>query len=150
VLVALSLVDGEGAPAATALWSCELRLDVWDDLVHVRLRDGARLRRDSFALIDDALRACGAVEDALLTDQYALVGRGPWRLVARVALDPVSPELLERTREFMSNPRGASGGQPRALFGAVARLFRADAEVANETFVFRSGPLARPVEVRRP
>jgi hypothetical protein len=149
VLVALSLVDDQGQPVAGALRSCELRLDVWDDRVHVRIRDGARRRGGAFALVDDALRACGVVEDLSVAELFALARPGPYRLSVRVALDPVSPELLERTREFMSNPRGVPGGQPRALFSAVARLFRSETDVGGESFLFRTGPLPRPTEARR-
>jgi hypothetical protein len=150
VLLELALLDAAGAVIASAERGCELRLDVWDDVVHVRVREGAELQTLKFPLIDDALKTCGSVEGAPLGDLALLVRPGDYRLEVRVALNPISPELLERTREFMSNPRGARGGRTRALFGAVARLFRAEAERGGEAFVFRSASLARPTqELRR-
>ncbi len=150
VLLQLALLDPAGRVIASTERGCELRLDVWDDVVHVKVREETQLRALSFLLIDDALTACGSVEGVALGDLALLVRPRGYQLEVRVALNPVSPELLERTREFMSNPRGASGGRTRALFGAVARLFRAEAELGGETFVFRSASLDRPtMEIRR-
>jgi hypothetical protein len=52
----------------------------------------------------------------------AAVGTGRWVVQARVEVNPVSRELLERTREFIANPpSGVRGGTPsRSVLGAMA------------------------------
>lgn len=144
VLIEVVLQDASGNDLSVRVRSCQLRLDVWDDLYYVGVRDGSRQRRGTFASVDEALAACGAVSDFQLVDLELLGSGTSYRVLVNVALNPVSPELLERTREFMSNPRGSAGGRPRAFFGAVARLFRSDAAAGGETFAFKSGLVKRP------
>lgn len=140
-----SLLLGPGPDEAllARVRSCEMRLDVWDELIYVRIRDATRVRRRTFRLIDDALRACGRVDTAL-GEAAVLTADTGYRVQATVSLNPVSDELLERSREFTSNPRGTTGGRPRAFFGAVARLFRSKSDITGTTFVFRSRALGRP------
>ncbi|MCK6547802.1 hypothetical protein L6R52_18260 [Myxococcota bacterium] len=146
VLVEMELVDAAGASVATTVRACQLRLDVWDDVLFVAVTDADRTRRNKFVLTDEALRACGRVEATPIAERSLLAKRSGYRLVVRVALNPVSTEVLDRTREFMANPRGASGAgaRPRAFFGAVAKLFRSDSAASGERFTFRSQPLERP------
>lgn len=143
VLIETLLLGPDGEPVLGRVRSCEMRLDVWDELVYVRIRDAVRVRRRTYRLIDDALRACGRVDTAL-GEAAVMTARTGYRVRATVSLNPVSEELLERSREFTSNPRGTTGGRPRAFFGAVARLFRSESDIRGTTFVFRSKPLDRP------
>lgn len=140
VLIETLLLGPDGAPMAARVRSCDLRLDVWDELIYVRIRDTTKVRRRTFRLIDDALRACGLVETAV-GDVAMVRASAGYRVQATVSLNPVSEELLERTREFTSNPRGGADGRPRAFFGAVARLFRSESDIRGTTFVFRSRAL---------
>ena len=143
VLIETLVLGPDDGPLMAQVRTCELRLDVWDDLVYARILDSARVTRRTYQLIDDALRACGVVDIAVGEASALEYGRG-YRVQATVSLNPVSEELLERTREFTSNPRGTTGGRPRAFFGAVARLFRSEADARGTTFVFLSKPMARP------
>lgn len=143
VLIETLLLGPDGRPMLAQVRTCELRLDVWDDLIYARILDANRVSRRTYQLIDDALRACGVVE-TVMGEADALEYRRGYKVQVTVSLNPVSEELLERTREFTSNPRGTTGGRPRAFFGAVARLFRSEEDVRGTTFVFLSGPIARP------
>ena len=142
-VLAIELLDPSGEALAVRRRQCELRLDVWDDRVYARIQDAQRLRRRVYALVDDALRACGLVDIPILPLERLTQADG-YRLMVRVALNPVSPELLERSRQFTSNPRGTASGRPQAFFGAVARLFRSESDAGGTVFVFQSGGLARP------
>src|SRR5262245_25890145 len=144
VLIEMQLVDGGGSSVATTVRACQLRLDVWEDKLFVGVTDETKAKRKTFVIIDEALKSCGVVEALPIADLPLLTDSGGYRLHVRVALNPVSPEVLDRTREFMANPRGTSGGRPRAFFGAVAKLFRSDSAAAGERFAFQSGRLARP------
>lgn len=146
-VIETALLKPGGEAILVRVRSCELRLDVWDEIVYARILDATRVRRRTYRLIDDALRACGEVDTAL-GEIAALTAATGYRVEVTVALNPVSEELLERTREFTSNPRGTAAGRPRAFFGAVSRLFRAEADARDTTFVFRSAPLSRPVRAK--
>jgi hypothetical protein len=149
VLIELELLDPDGGSVATTVRACQLRLDVWDDVLFVGVTDEDKTKRKTFQIIDEALKFCGIVENVPIAELPLLTAARGYRLVVRVALNPVSPEVLDRTREFMANPRGTAGGRPRAFFGAVAKLFRSDSTAAGERFLFQSGRLARPTGVPR-
>ena len=121
---------------------CEMRFDIWDEVAFVQVTDDATDRRLLFRLVDRALRACGVFEEAPMVPAGLLPDQG-FRILAEVALNPVSEELLEQTREFMSNPSGSSGNRP-SFFGAIARFFRSDRSARGESFLFRSTPLRTP------
>jgi len=122
---------------AEAQRTCEMRFDVWDEIVRVRIQDGAEVQREIVRLVDAAFRRCGQV--AIPLGRPADYRKSP-RLLVEVALNPVSEELLERTREFMSNPGGTAGG--RSIFSAIARLFRSEASASGEVFLFASPRLS--------
>lgn len=143
VLVEMAVQTEQGNTLAVRVRTCEMQLHVWDDVVYTTVRDVKRSQRTAYPLIDDALRSCGRV-DVPLVPVESLNGPAPPLLRVTVALNPVSPELIERTRQFLSDPRGRGTGRPRAFFGAVARLFRSDSEIRGQTFVFRSGYLRAP------
>ena len=143
-VLAIELLDPNGQTMAVRRRRCELRLDVWDDQIYIRVQDEQRLRRRIFALIDNALQACGLVDIAVVPIERLTAADG-YQVRVTVALNPVSAELLERSRQFTSNPRGASG-RPQAFFGAVARLFRSESDAGGTVFVFQTGRMSRPSE----
>lgn len=143
VFLEMALLDANQTTIVTTLRSCELRVDTWAEVVIVRIQDGARVKRRNIVLIDEALRECGRVEGLVVADMALLTRSFGYRLEVTISLNPVSPELLERTREFTSNPKGTGSGA-KAFFGAVARLFRSGAGAGGESFLFRSPPFGRP------
>ena len=139
----MELLDPNGDAIVVRQRRCELKLDVWDDRVYARVQDEKQVTlRRVFELIDDALKACGRV-DIPLVSRNRLTARRGYRLMVRVALNPVSAELLERSRQFTSNPRGTASGR-QSFFGAVARLFRSESDAEGTVFVFQSDELTRP------
>ncbi len=122
VQVALLPEDGE-APAAIFGRVLEIRYDVWEERYGITVRDpaspaGRRLTERSWADLRQLL------SDARDLDlgPAAAVASGRWVVQARVEVNPVSRELLERTREFIANPpSGVRGGAPsRSVLGAMA------------------------------
>lgn len=120
---------------------CEMRRDVWDDVTRVRIVDAERELTRTTPLLDEALQTCGRIQALPLVDRAAVDPNLLHRLQVEVALNPVSEELVERARQFMSNPRG---GERRTFFGYVARLFRSREAGLGEAFTFLSGPLQLP------
>lgn len=141
--IRMQLLDSDGNSVATALRRCKLRLDIWNDVLLVRIRDPSRISRRSFLVVDDGLKACGILDDVPFADRALLVRPGGYRMLVEVALNPVSEELIERSREFSSNPQGGTD-RPRSLLGGFARLFHSNSTAGGETFLFRSQILQRP------
>ena len=144
VIVEATLFGPSGAVLGRGLRTCYFKLDVWDDILNVRIREVNRRFERGFTLIDRGLRQCGSVEELRLADAGLLVTEAGYRVEVVVLLNPVDPETLQSAREFMSNPRGTRDSQPRTFFGAVARLFSDERDTGGEEFVFTSRRLPRP------
>jgi hypothetical protein len=143
VLIEMELIDSVRAPVAASVRACELKLEVWEDMFYVALSEEARAKKKKFILADEAIRMCAIVDKTPVAERTLLTRASGYRLVVRVALNPVSPEILEKTREFMSGARGTGGGGRSGSFlSAVANLFHSTSNSGG--FVFESQPLSRP------
>jgi hypothetical protein len=146
VIIETRLLDGEGETVGRGRRFCKLLYSLWDEQVYVSLDDEGRPRPRilTFPEVEPALAACVAPRGLPVGLAGALSLDGGYRLVVRVALNPVSEELVERSRQFVTNPRGGARGRPNAVLGAVAGLFGAEGGALGETFEFRSAALLRP------
>jgi hypothetical protein len=128
----------------------EILFDVWDEAYLVTVKDphfpqGVRLVLPDFR----ALRAFLADERDLDLGPATLLPRGAFVVEARVEVNPVSREQLQRTREFIASPAGgarASGGGSRSVLGAIASFLLREPDPGSEVHLFRSRPF-RPGEV---
>jgi hypothetical protein len=143
VEIEMKLLDEQEVEVASSRRRCDLRLDIWDDVLLLRIQDPERTQRRRYIVVDDALKACGNVDRIMIADGALLTRQSGYRLYVAVNLNPVSEDLLERSREFSSNPRGGTGRAP-SLLGGVARLFHGNSTAGGETFYFRSQMLVRP------
>lgn len=115
--------EGGDEPAALFGRVVEARYDVWEESWVVQVRDPQSPRgRRSVVRGWEELRALLADARDLDLGAVAALGEGTWQLRARVELNPVSRELLERTREYIANPpSGVRGANPsRSVLGAMA------------------------------
>jgi hypothetical protein len=148
----VALVPERGDQAA-ALFGREIDVlyDVWEETYGVVVRDAAtpRGRQLVFATYP-ALSAFLAEVRAVDLGPLADLGAGRWVVQTRVEVNPVSKELLEKTREFIANPSaGARGGPSRSVLGAFASYLLKGADPGVDVHVFRSAPFtAREVASR--
>jgi hypothetical protein len=123
--------------------------DVWEEIFHVTVRDptNPRGRRLTFAGWDELQAFLGDLQGIPLGPSSA-IATGAWAVQVRVELNPISEELLERTRELIADPTaGSRSGPSRSVLGAMASyLLRA--EPGTDVQVFRSAPV-QAREVRR-
>ena len=140
------LTDREGAVVGRGRRSCKILYSLWDEQVYVSVEDEGRGGPivSTFAEVPPALEACGKLQAFPVALAGALALSGGYRLEARVVLNPVSEELVERSRQFITNPRGGAQGGSNAVLGAVAGLFSRRGGALGETFDFISPPLERP------
>lgn len=147
VLVIFELVDSDDRSIAARTRECDMVLDVWEGALFVEVREFDRRRALRLAKIEDGLKACGEVQGATVTERSKLQPGQRYFMKVQVILNPVSQELIEKTREFLANPRGGRPGSSRTFFGAVARFFSSDEEaIGMQELSFLAGPLTRPVE----
>lgn len=153
VVLQVSLVPERGElPVGLYAREIDVRFDVWEETYAVTVKDpqsprGRRLVARSW----EELRTLLAdARDLDLGPLAALDGAAPCALHARVELNPISRELLERTREFIFNPpSGVRGSSPsRSVLGAMAS-YLLQGEESGEVLRFRSRSFT-PREVAAP
>ena len=151
-LIEIAVRTTQGKSIGHTQRRCKMRLDMWDDLVRVQLQDGRTTHPvREHPLIDDGIRSCGVIESIPILDASTEISPlVSFYLEVTVSLNPISPELLERTREFTANPRGGSMSKSRNFFTAVARLFSSSSQIASETFYFRSSRFPSTPVLRNP
>lgn len=149
VLITVAPAQG-GQPLALHGRVIEILFDVWDETYAVTVKDrrapsGMRLVLRDFA----ALRALLAHERDLDLGPVGALPRMPLVVEARVELNPVSREQLQRTREYIANPAAGvrSGGAPsRSVLGAVASFLLREPDPGTDVHLLRTRPFT-PAEV---
>ncbi len=149
VTLHLSVVpEGEGPTVVTGR-VIEILFDVWEETYVVTVKDprapaGVRTVLPNFP----ALRAFLAWPRDVDLGPSSAIPRGPFAIEARLEVNPVSKELLERTREFIANPSAGArpGGGSRSILGAMASFLLREPETGADVRVFRSRPIG-PGEV---
>ena len=153
IAVHVTLVPERGSePAAIFGREIDVLYDVWEETYGVIVKDPSTPggRRRTFRRFDE-LRAFLAEARGIDLGPLSELGNDVWVVQTRVELNPVSKELLERTREFIANPSaaGRSGAPSRSVLGAMASYLLKSADPGADVHVFRSRPFtAREVAAR--
>jgi len=141
-LAVVSLADGE----AVAVYGREVDVlwDVWEERFHAteKGRDEPSGRALRFRDWPGLRAFLAEARDVDLASAQVLEG-GRFAVVARLEVDPMSPELVARTRELIAHPEGgarADGGPPSVLGAVAGALLRPSA--ASGAALFRSAPFA--------
>jgi hypothetical protein len=125
VAVQVALLPRSGdEPAALFARVVDLRRDVWEETYAVVVRDPATPagRRLTVRTWEELRALLADARDVDLGPVSELRGE-IWEIRARVDVNPVSKELLDRTREFLANPPAGvrGGGAPsKSVLGAIA------------------------------
>lgn len=145
------LPERGGDPVALFGREIDVLYDVWEERWLVTVKDSAGPRVRAFAFDRwEALAAFLRLARDLDLGPLSELGGRRWVAQARLELNPVSKELLDRTREFIANPAsGRAGGPSRSVLGAMASYLLRGADPGSEVQVFRSAPFTA-AEVRPP
>jgi len=142
VTVHVALLPERGQdPVALFGREVDVLYDVWEETYGVTVKDQAtpRGRSRTFRRYDE-LRAFLSEARAVDLGPVSELGAASWVVQTRVELNPVSQELLERTREFIANPAagGRAGTPSRSVLGAMASYLLRNADPGADVHVFRS------------
>jgi hypothetical protein len=147
VAVVVAVVPEEGgAPVALTGRVTEVLYDVWDEDYTVTVRD-PRLPRPvrRHAADPAALRRLLSETRTLDLGPLALLPPGRFRVEARVEVNPVSQELMARTRELLANPAvsGRPGAGSRSVLGAMAGYLLREPAPGDDVVFLRSRAFER-------
>lgn len=133
------LREGEANPVALAVRTCRVVYDLWDEVYRLKI-SGPGGERDTAALnLDGVLRQCAEARDLPVAEKALLTAGKPHFLGVIVEVNPVSPQMLEQMRKWVSRPAGSTGiGPTDALFGSFVGLFVKQMGTADRTLRFRT------------
>lgn len=136
--------EGAAEPSVARASVLEILFDVWEESWSVTVRDARSPggRRRVVATVEELRRLLSSSVDADLGPVAALP-QGPFTVEVRIDVNPVSPELLARTREYLAGAAGRPGGASRSVLGTVAGLMLREPDDDGEVLFFRSVPLER-------
>ncbi len=137
------LPERGGEPVAIYGRELDVLYDVWDETYAVTVKDREHPRGERRVLPDATrLRAFLAEARGLDLGAAAALGDGGHVVQLRVEVNPVSKELLEKTREFIANPSSSrvGGGPSRSVLGAMASYLLRRADPGADVHLFRSRP----------
>lgn len=133
------LREGEADPVALAVRTCRVVFDLWDEVYRLKI-SGPGGERDTAALnLEGVLRQCVEARDLPVADKSLLAVGKPHFLGVIVEVNPVSPQMVDQMRRWVSRPAGSTGiGPGDALFGSFVGLFVRQLGTADRTLRFRT------------
>jgi hypothetical protein len=136
--------SGGGAPLAAAFKTCRVIFDLWDEVYRIEIaQTGGTDVVTASPTLEGVLRRC-AEADRLAVIGRALPANTNFYLGGIVEVNPVSPEMLERIKRWVSRPSGTSTSAPGdALFGSFVGLFVARIGSADRQIAFRTQSFSR-------
>jgi hypothetical protein len=134
--------DGEPDPVALAVRTCRVVYDLWDEVYHIKVT-GPGGERDTAAInVEGVLRQCLEARDFPVVDRALLRAGSNHYLGVIAEVNPVSPQMLEQMRRWVSRPTGSTNiGPSDALFGSFVGLFVRNIGASDKTLRFRTQPL---------
>lgn len=133
------LREGESNPVALAVRTCRVVYDLWDEVFRLKI-SGPGGEREAAALnLEGVLRQCAEARDLPVADKSLLAPGKPHFLGVIVEVNPVSPQMVDQMRSWVSRPAGSTGiGPGDALFGSFVGLFVRQLGSADRTLRFRT------------
>jgi len=130
VLTAAVYRPGRSQPVATTAQTCKITWHVWKEVYLVEITRPGVHRVDKTLTINGVLRRCAEVRSKqvarrLLAANSSQIPVGtPVYLQAKVQVNPVSPEVLQKIKRWVSRPTGTGTAAPGdALFSTFTGLF---------------------------
>jgi len=117
-----------------------IRYDIWEELYKVRV-EGVGLRQDLvLPSMDTLIDRLGVIRDLPLISLVEVSNDMLYRLQARIVINPTSPEMRRKVREYLAYPDGRSAiGVRPTLFGSVSRIFVDEKKIqADAVLTYRS------------
>lgn len=141
---------GSRDPVATTVQSCRITWHVWEEAYRVDLTQPGTQKSTWTTTVDGVLRRCTDARHLLVANKNQLAPGRQVYLDGRVLVNPVSPQLLEKIKRWVSRPTSTGTAAPGdALFGTFTGLFLqriGDAERVLQFLTTTSIPRVVPKE----
>jgi hypothetical protein len=131
--------EGQDAPVALTVRSCDVAFDLWEEVYRVHVDDPEGKRDQAVLDVKGVLRLCTETQNLPVVRRGLLTAGEGYFLGVVVEINPVSQDMLEQMRRWMSRPTGSTGIAPTdALFGGFVQLFVRQIAASDKTLTFRT------------
>ncbi len=138
--------EGAGADprAVTGVFqSCRIAYDVWNEVYRIQVAQPSGETSKVALNMEGVLRRCAEVRDLAIPG--ALNVGGAYFLGATVEVNPISQDMLEKIRRWVSRPPGSNAVTPGdSIFGSFVGLFVARIGNADRSLSFRTNTFTVP------
>jgi hypothetical protein len=141
--------ESGGDPIALTAKSCRIVYDLWDEVFRIQLAQPGGTTSVVAVNVEGVLRNCAEARRISLVDRALLASSGRYFVAALVEVNPVSPEMLDRIRKWVTRPTSAIGPGD-SLFGSFVGLFVARIGDADRKLAFRTPTFTPPNPPPRP
>jgi hypothetical protein len=137
--------ESGGDPIALTAKSCRIVYDLWDEVFRIQLAQPGGPTTAVAVNVEGVLRNCCEARKLPLAE-HALMPDGVRYFVATlVEVNPVSPEMLDRIKRWVTRPNGSNAiGPGDSLFGSFVGLFVARIGTADRRLEFRTQAFLTP------
>jgi hypothetical protein len=138
--------ESGGDPVALTAKTCRVVYDLWDEVFRVQLTQPGGQTNTVAVNVEGVLRICGEARRMNLVERTLLKDGTRYFMAALVEVNPVSAEMLDRIKRWVTRPNGTAAiGPGDSLFGSfvglfVARVGDADRKLSFRTQVFPPPP----------
>ncbi|HYQ18740.1 MAG TPA: hypothetical protein VEQ58_23355 [Polyangiaceae bacterium] len=135
-------------PLSTTAHTCKVTWHVWEEAYRVEIArpGGSQVRWTT--TVEGVLRRCADVRRLLAGTAQQIPVNTPLFCSAKVQINPLSPELMQKLKLWVLRPSGTSTAAPSdALFSTFTGLFLQRVGEAERELKFNSRPLL-PTVVR--
>jgi hypothetical protein len=130
-------------PVALSVKTCRIVFDLWDEVFRIELRQGGQRRETVAVNIEGVLRRCAEASNMPIIAQRDVKPTERYFVGVIVEVNPISKEMLDRIKRWVSLPKGAGAvGPSDSLFGSFVGLFVAQVPAADRTVAFRTATFA--------
>jgi hypothetical protein len=133
--------EGRQQPVGLSVRTCRIVFDLWDEVFRIELRQAGRRRKTVAVNVEGVLRRCAEGRRMPLVRARTLKAPTRHFVGVLVEVNPLSREMMERIRRWVSLPKGAGAvGPGDSLFGSFVGLFVTHVPAADRTLAFRTAP----------
>jgi hypothetical protein len=124
VLTAAVYEPGSREPLSTTAQTCKITWHVWDEVYLVELTRPGGTRSSAAITVEGVLRRCAEATDLLAGTKDQIPFGVALQLRAKVQVNPVSAEVLQKIKKWVLRPTGTGTAAPGdALFSTFTGLF---------------------------
>ena len=139
------LREAGGEPVAPIAKSCRVVYDLWDEVFRIDVKQRDQAPTAIAVNVEGVLRICAEARRLTAVERAVLRKDTRYFIAALVEVNPISPEVLDRIKRWVSRPSGAAPTGPGdSLFGSFVGLFVTRVETAERRLAFRTHAFVPP------